>query len=198
MSKMDDAQKKAKKILEDMEKTSSHTEVNVESHSESIVTGGSVNQGSRIDELTADLQRVQAEFINFRRRAELERAEVMDFATSRVVREFLAVRDSFDQELVHRPAEMDARWAASIDSIRSQFDKSLKNLGVERFESLGHVFDPHRHEAITMQDGDGAHEVVVQEVQPGYAIGETVLRHAMVIVGHSDKLEASGSEDKQS
>lgn len=176
-----------------MDKKSSHTEVNVETHSESTVTGGSVNSDdlqARIDDLTADLQRVQAEFINFRRRAEQERAEVMDFAKGRVVREFLAVRDSFDQELNHRPAKMDAKWAASIDSIRSQFDKSLKNLGVERFESIGHAFDAHRHDAITMEDGDGEHEVVVEELQPGYAMGETVLRHAMVKVGHSDDVKS--------
>jgi len=112
----------------------------------------------------------------------------MDFAKSRVVREFLVVRDSFDQEITHRPADMDATWAASIDSIRAQFDKSLKNLGVERFESVGHAFDAHRHEAITMEDGDGAHDVVVEELQPGYAMGETILRHAMVKVGRSDEV----------
>ena len=195
MSKMDEAQKKAKKILEEMQNgSSSHTEVNVETHSESTAAGGSVGTGdqqARIDELTADLQRVQAEFINFRRRAEQERSEIMAFATSRVIRELLVVRDSFDQELAHRPAKMDAAWAASIDSIRAQFDKSLKSLGVERFDSVGHAFDPHRHEAITMEDGDGAHEVVVDELQPGYAMGETVLRHAMVKVGHSDEVKDS-------
>lgn len=194
MSKMDDAQRKAKKILEEMQSNnSSHTEVNVETHSESSVTSGSVSsdaQQTRIDDLTADLQRVQAEFINFRRRAEQERSEVMEFATARVAREFLAVRDSFDQELAHRPAKMDAKWAASIDSIRSQFDKSLKSLGVERFESIGHAFDAHRHDAITMEEGDGDHEVVVEELQPGYVMGETVLRHAMVKVGRSDKVKS--------
>ena len=195
MSKMDEAQRKAKKILEEMQsKNSSHTEVNVDSHSESTATSGSLNaddQQARIDDLTADLQRVQAEFINFRRRAEQERAEVMDFATARVTREFLVVRDSFDQEIAHRPAKMDAKWAASIDSIRSQFDNSLKNLGVERFDSVGHAFDAHRHDAITMEDGKGEHEVVVEELQPGYLMGETVLRHAMVKVGHSDKVKGN-------
>lgn len=190
MSKMDDAQRKAKKILDDMEKTSSHTEIHVETESHQSI-GGTVEI---VDELTADLQRVQAEFINFRRRAEQERTEVMEFAKGRVVREFLVVRDSFDQESAHRPADMDSKWAASIDSIRSQFDNSLKNLGVERFESVGHAFDAHRHDAITMEEGDGDHEVVVEELQPGYAMGETILRHAMVKVGRSDKVKGKDSQ----
>ena len=164
----------------------SRTEVHVETSSEQGSDTNAVDE--RFEELTNDLKRVQAEFVNFKRRAEAERAEVMEFAKSRVVREFLSVRDSFDQEQAHRPDSMDQKWADSIDSIRAQFDKSMKNLGVERFESVGHAFDPHRHEAVMMEDGEGAHEVVVEELQPGYVQGETVLRHAMVRVGHSNEV----------
>lgn len=166
----------------------SHTEVHVETSSEQH-TGGSEATDERIEELTGDLKRVQAEFVNFKRRAEAERGEVMEFAKARVVREFLGVRDSFDAELAHRPEDVDSAWAATIDNIRSQFDKSIKNLGVERFESVGHAFDPHRHEAVMMEDGDGKHEVVIDELQPGYLQGETVLRHAMVRVGRSDEVK---------
>src|ERR1700756_3413653 len=87
---------------------------------------------AQIEELTNDLKRVQAEFVNFKRRAEDEKSELLDFAKSRVVREFLSVRDTFDQEAAHRPKDVDAKWAASIDAIRNQFDAVLKNLGVER------------------------------------------------------------------
>jgi molecular chaperone GrpE len=134
-------------------------------------------------ELTADLQRLQAEFANFRRRAEAERAEVLDIAKNRIVREFLTVRDSFDAEQSHRPAGADPAWAKSIDAIRTQFDQVLKTLGVERFESKGQPFDPHLHEAIAMEDGEGSQEVVVEELQPGYKLGGTILRHAVVKVG---------------
>lgn len=163
-----------------------HTEIHVETHSESHVSSGSTSnddQQARIDELTADLQRLQAEFINYKRRAEAERAEILSFATTRVVREFLTVRDSFDQEQSHRPAGVDAEWAKSIDSVRAQFDKVLSTLGVERFESVGQPFDPHLHEAIAT-DGDG--DTVTEELQPGYKLSDTILRHAMVKVGPSD------------
>jgi molecular chaperone GrpE len=162
----------------------SKTEVHVETHTESHVEAGA---DDRVAELTSDLQRVQAEFVNYRRRAEAEKADILDFAKTRVVREFLSVRDSFDAELAHRPAEADANWAKSIDAIRTQFDKVLATLGVERFESQGQPFDHHLHEALAMEDGEGEQEIVIEELQPGYKLGDTILRHAMVKVGRPSK-----------
>jgi molecular chaperone GrpE len=167
----------------------SHNEVHVETHSESHVSTGSAPAAedlqARIDELTTDLQRVQAEFVNYRRRAESEKAEVLDFAKARIARDFLTVRDSFDAEAAHRPAEADPAWAKSIDAIRTQFDQVLTGLGVVRFESVGQPFDPHLHNAVAMDDSAGSGpEVVIEELQPGYKLGDTVLRHAMVKVGH--------------
>jgi molecular chaperone GrpE len=136
------------------------------------------------EELLADLKRVQAEFLNYRRRAEAEKAEVTDFATTRIIREFLTVRDSFDQELAHRPATADPAWAKTIDAIRTQFDQVLSSLGAERFESKGRPFDPHSHDAIATEGGEGDQEVVVDEMQPGYKIGDRVIRHAVVKVAN--------------
>lgn len=162
----------------------SQTEIKVETHSESHVSAGAGGDSAHIDELTADLQRLQAEFINYKRRAETERADVADFAKTRTIREFLTVRDSFDQELAHRPKNIDATWAASIDAIRAQFDKVLADLGVERFVSLGQPFDPHQHEAIAT---DGLGDTVTEELQPGYKLGPAILRHAIVKVGGGAK-----------
>ncbi len=163
----------------------SHTEVHVETHAQAHASA-SAPADDRVEELTQDLQRVQAEFINYKRRAEEEKRAGLDYAKVKIIREFLTVRDTFDQEATHRPADTDPKWAASIDAIRAQFDAVLKNLGVERFDSLGHAFDPYLHNAVVMEDGDGQHEVVVEELQPGYRLGELVLRHAMVKVGHRD------------
>jgi molecular chaperone GrpE len=162
----------------------STNEIHVETHTESQVSSGSGDDAqARIVELTGDLQRLQAEFINYRRRTEAEKADVLDFAKSRIAREFLTVRDSFDQEQAHRPAEADAAWAKSIDAIRTQFDQVLSGLGVERFESKGEAFDPHLHEAVAMEDGDEGPDVVLEELQPGYKLGDNILRHAVVKVG---------------
>jgi len=162
----------------------SHNEVHVETHTESHISSGADVQ-DRLSELTDDLKRVQAEFVNYRRRAESEKAELTAYAKTRVVRDFLTVRDSFDHELAHRPKDADPNWAKSIDAIRAQFDQVLAQLGVERFESRGQPFDPHLHNAIAMEDGEGDREVVVEELQPGYKLGDTVLRHATVKVGHT-------------
>lgn len=210
MSKLDDAQAKARKILESLDHSqSSQTEVNIQSNSQQTSTGDAdiassetsadhsanhapvgnqVNatddevgpDSDQVAELTVDLQRLQAEFVNYKRRAENQAADVTDFTKARVVREFLTVRDSFDQELAHRPGTVDPTWASSIDAIRAQFDKVLVSLGVERFVSLGQPFDPHIHEAIA---SDGSGEVVTEELQAGYKLGATILRHAMVKVG---------------
>lgn len=134
----------------------------------------------QVAELTADLQRLQAEFINYKRRAETEKADSLNYAKVAVVRQFLSVRDTFDAEAVHRPATVDAAWAASIDAIRAQFDAVLKNLGVERLSVVGQPFNPHFHEAVA-REGEG--EIVIAELAAGYQLGGTVLRPAMVKVG---------------
>jgi molecular chaperone GrpE len=134
----------------------------------------------RVAALTADLQRLQAEFQNYRRRAEADRSDLMSLATARVVREFLAVRDSFDAEAAHRPTTADPEWAKSIDAIRTQFDQILSSLGVARFESFGQPFDPRRHEAVA-SDGDGT--TVTAELQAGYELAGRILRPAIVKVG---------------
>lgn len=169
----------------------SHNEVHVETHTESVTSAGNGStqepdeRDAKIAELTSDLQRLQAEFVNYRRRVESEKAEVVDYSKLKVVRGFLSTRDSFDHELNHRPKDVDAAWAKSIDAIRTQFDQVLTSLGVERFESKGQPFDPHLHDAVVMEEGDGDQEVVVEELQPGYKLGDTILRHAMVKVGRT-------------
>ena len=167
------------------------TEIHVETHSEQNVSSGGVTApiaDERVAELTADLQRIQADFINFRRRAEAEKSEVRNFAKAHIAREFLTVRDSFDAESAHRPKDAEQGWANSIDAIRTQFDQVLSSLGVTRYQSLGQPFDPHRHEAVAHEsDGD----TVVEELQPGYELGGTILRPAMVKVGSAPKANGS-------
>ena len=151
-----------------------------------IIQNVTAASNDQVADLTADLQRLQADFANYKRRAETEKAELLDFAKSRVVRDFLTVRDNFDREFAGRPEGIDPAWAASIDSIRISFDTVLKNLGVERFDSVGQPFDPHMHDAIVMEDGEGEHEVVSEEMQGGYKLGDSILRHAIVKVGRTN------------
>jgi molecular chaperone GrpE len=127
-----------------------------------------------VDELQADLQRVQADFVNYRRRAEAEKGEILAMAKQDVISHILPMLDTLDRGLSHLPAELED------NPVAKQAQVVLKSMDIERIEALGQPFDPHLHEAIS-HEGDG--ETVVEELQPGYRMGDKVIRHAIVKVG---------------
>jgi molecular chaperone GrpE len=138
----------------------------------------------RITELTADLQRLQAEFANYKRRESEAKAELIDLARQDVVRELLPLLDNLDRALAHQPEHLkNDAWAQGVAQIARQATESLAKLGVTRIETVGQPFDHNLHEAISMEDGDGDQEVVTEELQAGYTMGDKVVRHAMVKVG---------------
>lgn len=138
---------------------------------------------TRIDELTADLQRLQAEFVNYKRREADAKSELLDMAKREIVLDILPVLDNIDRALAHRPADLvDNPWAGGVEQVGKQAIKALAKLGVERIECVGQPFDHNLHEAISVEDGEGESEVVSEELQPGYKMGERVIRHAMVKV----------------
>jgi len=148
---------------------------------------------ARIEELTADLQRLQAEFANYKRREGEAKAELLEMAKREVVTLLLPVIDNFERAMKHHPVpelenlsgEGDAKleWMRGINKIYQQFEKALDNLGIQRIPTVGQPFDHNLHEAVSMEDGDGSREVVTEELQAGYRMGDTVIRHAMVKVG---------------
>jgi molecular chaperone GrpE len=130
------------------------------------------------------LQRLQAEFANYQRREAEAKGGLLELAKQEVVVQLLPLLDNIDRALTHRPAELkDNAWAAGVEQVGKQALESLKKLGVERISSTGQPFDHNLHEAVSMEDGEGAEEVVLEELQPGYKIGDRVIRHAIVKVG---------------
>ena len=100
-----------------------------------------------------------------------------------VIHELLPVIDNFDRALKHVPKDLaNNDYVKGVQGVVKQFEKTLVDMGVERIKTVGEVFDPHLHEAIHMEDGDGHIEVVSEELQPGYKLGNEVIRHAMVKV----------------
>lgn len=73
-------------------------------------------------------------------------------------------------------------YVKGVQALVKQFEDTLKQMGVERIKTIGQVFDPRLHEAISMEDGAGTVEVISEELQAGYTLGEEVIRHAMVKV----------------
>jgi molecular chaperone GrpE len=137
----------------------------------------------QIDELTQALQRERADATNLRRRYEEQIASLQTLAKASVVRDLLPVIDNFERALKHVPADLSENdYVKGIQGIVKQFEKTLEQLGVKRIKTVGEPFNPHLHEAISMEEGEGEQEVVSEELQSGYTLNDEVLRHAMVRV----------------
>jgi molecular chaperone GrpE len=137
----------------------------------------------QVAELTEALQRERADSMNIRRRHDEQIAGLKTSVKAGVVRDLLPVIDNFERALKHVPEELKGNdYIKGVQGVVKQFEKTLSDLGVTRIKTAGAPFDPKWHEAVAMEDGEGTQEVVSEELQAGYAIGDEVIRHAMVRV----------------
>lgn len=142
----------------------------------------------KIGELTEALQRERADAMNIRRRADEERAQLGSTFKAMVIEHLLPALDNLDLALKHAPKDLaDNDYVKGVQSVAKQFDKAFEDLGVERIKTVGEHFDPHLHEAVHMEDGDGHHEIISAELQAGYKIGNEVIRPATVKVKKGKK-----------
>lgn len=138
-----------------------------------------------MEELKTDLQRVQADFINFRRRIDGERGELLIAARASVVEQLLPLFDNLDRAIAHIPPELaENAWAEGVAQVGRQVADTLGDLGVIVYGRVGDEFDPNLHEAI---DHDGAGHHISEVMRQGYRLGERVMRPAMVKVGKVKK-----------
>ena len=136
-----------------------------------------------VAELTADLQRLQAEFANYRRRVERDRQAVAEQALGSVMVGLLPVLDDIDRARSH--GEVEGGFKLVADGLET----SLNKLGLQRFGEAGEPFDPTVHEALTHTLSAEVSEPVCAEVyQPGYRVGDRVLRPARVAVAEPEEL----------
>lgn len=137
---------------------------------------------NKVEELTQALQRERADSINIRRRADEEKASLSTVCKINIVRELLPVVDNFERSLKHLPKELEGNdYIKGVGSIVKQFEDVLARLGVSKIETVGTVFDPNLHEAVSHTDTDGD-DMVSEEIQSGYVLGGEVIRHALVKV----------------
>ena len=137
----------------------------------------------KIAELTEALQRERADAMNVRRRSEEERSKLGNFYKSMVIGELLPVLDNFERALKHVPQQLEGNdYIKGVEGIVKQFEAAFEKIGVKRIKTIGEPFDPKLHEAVSMEDGEGSREVVSEELQAGYTLGDEVIRHAMVKV----------------
>jgi molecular chaperone GrpE len=147
---------------------------------ESVVTERDQLLSERAD-LQDRLLRRQAEFDNFRKRAERERADVLEYAATETVRTLLPIADDFERALKVESA--DKEYVRGMDLIYQRLVDALTKLGLEPIASDGKPFDPNVHHAIEMVETDDfADHTVIGEFQRGYNFRGRLLRPAMVKV----------------
>lgn len=140
----------------------------------------------KIDELTDALQRERADAANIRRRHDEQLSSLRSTIKAQVVAELLPAIDNLERALKHVPQDLvDNDYVKGVQSVVKQFEKTLADVGVVRIKTVGEAFDPRLHEAVSMEDGDGDTELVIEELQSGYRLGDEVIRHAMVKVKRS-------------
>ena len=134
-------------------------------------------------QLNESMLRERADAMNVRKRAEDDRVKMSGYYKAMVVKELLPTIDNFERALKSLPKDLEGNdYILGIEKIVKQFAATLNKLGVERIKTVGEVFDPELHEAVTMEEGDGTQEIVSEELQSGYIMGNEVIRHAMVRV----------------
>ena len=136
-----------------------------------------------LEDLRQTLLRRQADFDNYRKRIERERAEDAKRATARLIEGLIPVIDGFEHALAaHREAEYE-NYRKGFELIYKQLLDNLARLGVERIEPAGKMFDPHLHQAMDRAEtSDHEDGTILQVFQPGYIFHGRVLRPAMVRV----------------
>lgn len=146
---------------------------------------------SQLDERTGDLQRISAEYSNYRRRVERDRQLASDIAKGQVVTQLLTVLDDIERAQEH--GDLSGAFKAVADKVVA----ALQGQGLESFGAIGDVFDPGVHEAVQHSTSPEVDKPTVTAVlRRGYRFGERVLRPAMVAVTDAGLLPDSGSPDE--
>ena len=139
----------------------------------------------QIVELTADLQRTRADFENYRKRVEAEKVAARETGKAGAIMKLLPIIDTIERAVVYMPDDLkDHKWAQGISGLVKNLDKALESLDLKRIDAKkGVEFNPDLHEAIQFdEDAEGDKEFIAEELQSGYTLGGSPIRHAMVKV----------------
>jgi molecular chaperone GrpE len=136
---------------------------------------------SERDEHLATLQRVAADFDNYRKRAQRDQESLVARAGERLVKELLPVLDDLERALEAANAHEGAKLEEGVALVHRALRAALEREGLHEIDTDGQ-FDPHRHEALLSQPSDADEGFVIQVLQKGYSLGDRVLRPARVVV----------------
>ncbi|MFH1439738.1 MAG: nucleotide exchange factor GrpE [Candidatus Woesearchaeota archaeon] len=137
---------------------------------------------AKIRELTDLLQRLQAEFENYKKRADKEKHDFCRFAEAKFISKLLPILDSFEIALKNKEDLDHANFVKGVEFIYSQLFDTLRKDGLKKIDALGKKFDPHFHEVLFQEESEKDNNIILEELQKGYMLDEKLLRTTKVKV----------------
>jgi len=151
------------------------------------------------DDNTRAWQRTAADFANYRRRTEEERGVMTQLSNAVLISKLLSVLDDFDRALASVPEDAHEGWVDGVRLVERKLRTVLESAGVTPIEAVGQQFDPNLHEAVVHEEtSQYPDNMVIDEVQRGYRLGDRVLRPALVRVANNpDDASSRGASTSQ-
>jgi molecular chaperone GrpE len=186
--------------LAEEEKTTPENEVPKAVEDENIETlkGKLAEEEEKANKYLANWQRAEADFSNYKKRAEQEKNDTTTFANWALILNLLPVLDDMERAVASLPQKLaNLTWVDGILLIHRKLRAILESQGLTEVEVMGKTFDPSLHEAVAHMDGKEG--MVINEVQKGYRLKNKLLRPALVVVGKDkgEKSEQKAEEEKQ-
>ena len=141
-----------------------------------------------LDELTSMLQHVQADFENYKKRVEREKAEFAKYANQHLLCELLPIIDNLERALAHK--DQAEQFGTGVEMIHQELLHLLRHHHVTPIGCAGEKFDPYRHQALMQEASDAAPGTVIEVYEKGYTCAERVLRHARVKIAKAKEAPA--------
>ena len=178
------------------------TKTRAQERADAIKTPSRLELAERIEQLERELadvsakneehlynwQRSAADFANFKRRTDEERATVGQFSTAILIGKLLGVLDDFDRALENVPPDAHEGWIEGVKLVERKLRGVLESEGVTPIEALGQPFDPNLHEAVVHEPtADHPDNQVIGELQRGYRLHDRVIRPSLVRVANNPK-----------
>ncbi|MBU3942332.1 MAG: nucleotide exchange factor GrpE [Nanoarchaeota archaeon] len=136
------------------------------------------NLNNKIKELTDSLQRLQAEFENYKKRVEKEKQDSIKYASQGLIVKLLPIVDSFEIALKNHKDQN--KFLEGMKLIFSQFYSTLEKEGLKQINPLNEKFDPYKHEVMMHEKSDNLDNTITEVLQKGYILNDKIIRHAKV------------------
>jgi len=184
---MDEKTRRAEELLEErLKRRGPNGHTNIEEDGAKAAAQAATDEAptsDSVEALTNDLKRMTADFSNYRKRNEAERAEFAKFAKADLIARLLDILDGYDRALATIPEELrNSSWVEGMWLIERKLRQILEAEGLQAVDSLGKPFDPYEHEAVAHIESDEPEGTVIREHQKAYRLHDRVIRPAMVTV----------------